>query len=123
MTDHQSDLAAIAAAINAEKRDPEIFLAAWRDAIALIGEGYFMLRKPLSECTTKWDMEPKVDALRSRLGVMSSGEAVFVKCVLQFFDDRCMHKQDVPTLVDISNRLDAERLRIVMRLMRHYGGW
>jgi hypothetical protein len=42
----------------AESKSKELLFAeTWREAVALIGEEFFMLKKPLHECTDKWEME------------------------------------------------------------------
>jgi len=123
MTDREQRLAAVAAIMGEEYRDESKFVDAWRDAVELIGEQYFMLRAPLHECIDKWQMEPKVDLIRSRLSLFSTGEKIFVQAVIQFYNDRALPKHDLPTMTDISASLDMPRLKIVMRLMRHYGGW
>lgn len=123
MNSREERLAAVSALVREESRDESKFVDAWRDAVALIGEQYFMLRAPLHECIDKWQMEPKVDMIRSNLGVFSTGEKIFVQAVIQFYNDRALPRHDLPTMTDICTSLDAQRLKIVMRLMRHYGGW
>lgn len=111
------------AELAAEQRDPADFLEAWRDAVQMAGESWFMLKKPLHECTCLDDMKMENDMVRSGVGVLSSGEQVFLKAISQFYNDRIFPSHDRPSLADISYSLDHQRLRIVMRLMRHYTGW
>lgn len=115
--------ATIARAMAVESGKEADFLMAWRDAVDMIGAQYFLLKTPTDQCMSKWDMQPKIDLLRARVGVMSSGEQVFVKTVIQFYNEDIFKAHDRPTLRDIAGRLDAERLNIVLRLLRSYSGW
>lgn len=123
METRQERLAQFAQEMAQEQRDPADFLEAWRDAVKMAGENWFMLRKPLHECTCLDDMQPKWDFMRSRIGVLSGGEQVFIKAISQFYNADIFPAHDRPTLVEISNSLDLPRLRIVMKLMRYYTGW
>lgn len=117
--DRQEALQALAES----KSKEQLFAEAWREAVELIGEGFFMLKKPLHECTDKWEMEPKTDMFRSRLDVLSGGEQVFAKVVSQFYNDQIFQPHDRPSFREVASRLDGKRKSIIVRLIRYYHGW
>lgn len=114
---------AVATTAAHDARSAAEFLAAWREAVDLIGAQYFLMPAPTDRCHSLADMQPKIDMLRSRLPLMSSGESVFVRCILQLVDDRAVLPHERPTMPEIAARLDVIHLRVLMRLLRHYNGW
>jgi len=101
------------------KNKNERFLAAWKDAVRLIGPAYFKGTVPTA--TSKEDLAPDYPIFVSRLGTASSGERLFMLAVYQFYNDTEFKSR--PSLTDLAWTLDEDRLDVLVRLMRNYSGW
>ena len=112
----------------AEKRPPE-FLAAWREAVELIGPALFKIKfESVDTAMSKDALRPDFDAFTAAIGSMSSGQQIFAIAVYQFFSDtdalslceQCGLRHI--SMPEIANLSDHYR-NIIIRLLNSYIGW
>lgn len=111
--------------------DTEGFLSAWRRGIALAGDGYFGSGAAADNAaaSSKWELAPRTDLIRDMIGVLSSGESVFLAAMVSFYNARVGDELiRVATGSDagfasVSAALDEPRRRVLADLLVSYEGW
>lgn len=123
------DLVRVGNELEQGKRRPALFLAAWKEAVALAGERFFDIRSASVESATdKNELAPNLDTIFDIVGVLSGGERRFLLAICQFYNDRTVynccdeHKITVPSLTDLA-LLDESRRTVLARLLQTYDGW
>jgi hypothetical protein len=108
--------------------DEAAFFDAWRAGAAIAGERFFGdgTYSP-STARSKWDLEPQVESISTNLGVLSSGEAMFLAAMVSFYDSRSggemLNQVGADGLSDIAARLDESRRQVLADLLVSYPGW
>ncbi|CAB3648286.1 hypothetical protein [Achromobacter pestifer] len=118
--------------IAAERRHfadaPNAFFQAWKRGVQLAGTAWFGegTREDLQRATTKWDLRPNVAMINDALGVLSSGQRMFLAAMVSFYnahDGGAMLKRcGFEGLSDLGG-LDLERRQVIADLVLHYSGW
>lgn len=107
----------------------EAFFEAWLKGVRIAGPLYFGdgTAANVDRAKSKYDLAPDYDAVESALGVLSSGEAVFLAAMYSFFNDHAGGKMlaelDAGGLAGISAHLDEHRCRVIADLLVSYAGW
>ena len=107
---------------------PYAFFDAWRRGVELVGPELFGTgtREGLKQAICKWDLRPNMDAIIDAIGVMSSGEKVFLAAMVSFYNAEeggaLLRRVGVYGLADLGG-LDLERRKIIAALMLNYSGW
>lgn len=82
---------------------------------------------PLPLRRAKWDLVPDVDYISDSIGVLSSGERVFLAAMVSFYSadlgGQLLSSIGVHGLSDISAALDQPRLQVLSALLLSYPGW
>ncbi|MGJ8586291.1 MAG: hypothetical protein ACSHXD_19550 [Marinosulfonomonas sp.] len=127
--DEVGGLSEIAAEMERNQLNPQLFLDAWKDAVQLAGPHYFHVTCPsVSEAVDKQQLCPDMSAISSSLGVLSTGERVFLVSLYQFYCDSdafslCEEAGlQYPSLADIA-LLDRSRRSVLIKLIDSYSGW
>jgi len=108
---------------------PARFLAAWKQAIELIGPEYFHCKgiDHYQDATDRDQLRPNNDAIEQFISVCSICEGVFIAVVCSFFNGDwglSMGKGfDYVAMGDIAKRLDLEQLEVLTALMMSHTGW
>lgn len=109
--------------------DESAFFDAWRKGVRLAGPRFFGDRTAANVDTakSKYDLVPDYDEVTAALGVLSSGEAVFLAAMYSFYNDdaggKMLAQLDAPGLAGISAHLDEARTRVIADLLVSYAGW
>ena len=107
---------------------PHAFFHAWKRGVELVGPSLFGngSRECLDLAVDKWDLCPNVALIRKAIGVMSSGEKVFLAAMVSFYNANdggaLLKRVGVHGLADLGG-LDLERRRIIAALLLNYTGW
>ena len=108
---------------------PARFLEAWKRGVRLAGPQFFGMRSPhadLDHAESKWDLCPKMDLIDRAIGVMSSGEKVFLAALTSFYNaedgGELLKRVNVQGLADFGG-LDLERRAVIAVLLLNYTGW
>lgn len=107
---------------------PQAFFHAWKRGVELVGPTLFGdgTQAGLDRAVDKWDLRPNVEAIRDVIGVMSSGEKVFLAALVSFYNAEdggaLLKRVGVNGLADLSG-LDLERRQVIAALILHYTGW
>jgi hypothetical protein len=65
--------------------DEPSFFEAWQRGVEIAGHRWFGDGQASSQsATSKWDLPPWVDDIRSAIGWLSSGEAMFLAAMVSF---------------------------------------
>ena len=104
---------------------------AWKRGVAIAGARWFGDGQTTPEnAGSKWDLAPRVADIEASIGVLSSGEAVFLAALVAFYNDRTGGHLlqnavgvEVFGLADISAALDEPRRRVIADLLVSYPGW
>ncbi|WP_427121933.1 hypothetical protein [Pseudomonas aeruginosa] len=69
---------------------PQAFFEAWKRGVDIAGAEWFGdgTREGLQRATTKWDLRPKLLMLNDALGVLSSGQRMFLSAMVSFYNAR-----------------------------------
>jgi len=106
----------------------ERFLAAWIQAVEIIGPEYFKCNgvNNFKEATDRDQIQPDKDAIEVRINVCSIGEGVFIGAVMSFYNDKwgagICDAFGHHGVGGAANRLDLDELEIVMELMSSHTG-
>ena len=80
----------------------------------------------LQRATTKWDLRPNLLVLNDALGVLSSGQRMFLSAMVSFYNAReggaMLKRCGFEGLSDLAG-LDLERRKVIADLTLHYSGW
>lgn len=105
------------------------FLDAWKRGVHLAGPQFFGTGSPhadLDGTESKWDLCPKMDLIDRAIGVMSSGEKVFLAALTSFYNAEdggaLLKRVHVQGLADFGG-LDLERRAVIAALLVNYTGW
>ncbi|MCW5140672.1 hypothetical protein [Burkholderia cenocepacia] len=107
---------------------PNAFFDAWKQGVRLAGPQFFGdgQRDALAQARNKWDLEPDLPCIGQALGVMSSGERVFIAALVSFYNahdsQELLRRAGVEGLADLGS-LDLQRRRVIASLLLHYTGW
>jgi len=116
------------ARIEAAKGKQARFLAAWQEGVRLAGKRYFRITAPSVEQATDIDqLRPNDEEIEDAIGVISSGEAVFLAAMVSFFNAELgqglLQKCGYPNISDLASKLDEPRARVIAELFVNYHGW
>lgn len=69
---------------------PQAFFEAWKRGVNIAGAEWFGdgTREGLQRATTKWDLRPNLLMLNDALGVLSSGQRMFLSAMVSFYNAR-----------------------------------
>lgn len=107
---------------------PEAFFHAWQRGVELAGPQLFGTgtRECLEQASCKSDLCPNLEAILDAIGVMSSGERVFLAAMVSFYNSEeggaLLRRVGVYGLADLGG-LDLERRTIIAALILNYSGW
>jgi hypothetical protein len=108
---------------------PVRFLEAWKRGVRLAGPQFFGTGNPhpdLGGIETIWDLCPKMNLIEKAIGVMSSGEKVFLAALTSFYNAEdggaLLKRVHVQGLADFGG-LDLERRAVIAALILNYTGW
>lgn len=107
---------------------PQAFFEAWKRGAHIAGAQWFGdgTREGLQRATSKWDLQPKVESVTSALGVLSSGERMFLSAMVSFYNARVggamLKRCGFEGLCDLGG-LDLERRKVIAALTLTYNGW
>jgi len=110
------------------KRAPQAFFAAWKRGVEIAGAEWFGggTREGLQRATSKWDLRPRVSRIRDAIGILSSGQRMFLAAMVSIYNahDGGVMLRDCgfEGLSDFSG-LDLERRQVIAELILHYNGW
>jgi hypothetical protein len=106
------------------------FFDAWCRGVAVAGGRWFGDGQAGTPAASKWDLVPRVDDIEASIGVLSSGEAVFLAALVAFYNDHSGGRllqvavgREVVGMADIAAALDEPRRRIIADLLVSYTGW
>lgn len=109
-------------------RAPQAFFEAWKRGAEISGATWFGdgTVENLRHATNKWNLRPDVPRLSDALGVLSSGERMFLSAMVSFYNSReggaLLKRCGFKGLADLSG-LDLQRRQVVADLLLHYTGW
>jgi hypothetical protein len=126
----QQALQAIAQARREAEASEWLFLDAWKRGVALAGEEYFLVTcSDLSEATDKNELRPNWELIEQTIGVLSSGQGVFLAAMCSFFNPQWGQSllaglgEHRINICDVASALDTEHREVIADLFRHYQGW
>jgi hypothetical protein len=109
-------------------RAPQAFFAAWKRGVEITGAEWFGdgTREGLQRATVKWNLRPNIQMLSDALGVLSSGQRMFLSAMVSFYNAReggaMLKRCGFEGLSDLGG-LDLERRKVIADLVLHYNGW
>lgn len=104
------------------------FLSAWKRGVSLAGIRFFGegTRADLDRAVSVWTLCPNVPLIDDAIGVMSSGEKVFLAALVSFYNAEdgglLFERIGVRGLADLGG-LDLERREVIAALILNYTGW
>jgi len=107
---------------------PQAFFEAWKRGVNIAGAEWFGdgTREGLQCATTKWDLRPNMLMLNDALGVLSSGQRMFLSAMVSFYNSReggaMLKRCGFEGLSDFGG-LDLERRKVIADLTLNYNGW
>lgn len=107
---------------------PATFFHAWKRGVALAGTHLFGngTHAELDHAASVWDLRPKVQLIEHAIGVMSSGQKVFIAALVSFYNaedgGRLFERIGVRGLADLGG-LDLKRRAVIAALILNYSGW
>ena len=107
---------------------PRAFFQAWKRGAQIAGPEWFGdgTREGLQRATTKWDLRPDIPMLSDALGVLSSGQRMFLSAMVSFYNacdgGEMLKRCGFEGLCDLGG-LDLERRQVIAELLLHYTGW
>ncbi len=64
-----------------------LFFEAWQRGVEIAGNRWFADgQTPPQSAASKWDLALRVDDIRSVIGLLSSGEAMFLAAMVSFYN-------------------------------------
>jgi hypothetical protein len=123
-------LQAIAQARREAEASEWLFLDAWKRGVALAGKEYFLVTvSDPASASDKNELRPNGELVEQTIGVLSSGQGVFLAAMCSFFNPRWGQSllaglgEHRTNICDISAALDTERRLVIAELFQHYNGW
>ena len=107
---------------------PQAFFEAWKRGAEIAGPEWFGdgTREGLNQAKSKWDLRPNMLLLNDALGVLSSGERMFLSAMVSFYNAReggaMLKRCHFDGLSDFDG-LDLQRRKVIADLMVNYSGW
>ena len=107
---------------------PAAFLEAWKRGIQIAGVEWFGdgTHAGLQQAKSKWELRPNVPRLNDTLGVLSSGQRMFLSAMVSFYNadegGALLKRCQFEGLADLGG-LDLERRKVIADLLLHYHGW
>ncbi|AOY65830.1 hypothetical protein LN565_04890 [Xanthomonas euvesicatoria pv. euvesicatoria] len=107
---------------------PQAFFEAWKRGVEIAGAEWFGEGTPegLNQAKSKWDLRPNVLRINDALGVLSSGERMFLSAMVSFYNARdggaMLKRCHFHGLSDFDG-LDLERRKVIADLLVNYSGW
>ena len=107
---------------------PQAFFEAWKRGAQIAGHEWFGdgTREGLNQANTKWDLRPDMLRLNDALGVLSSGERMFLSAMVSFYNAReggAMLKRCHFNGLSDFDGLDLPRRQVIADLLLNYSGW
>ncbi|APT09712.1 hypothetical protein AN931_26540 [Mycobacterium intracellulare subsp. chimaera] len=106
----------------------ETVFQAWQRGVEIAGPRWFADGQTSPDsATSKWDLSPRVDEIRSAIGWLSSGEAMFLAAMVSFYNSEpggeLLRSLGANGLSDIAASLDESRRQVIADLPLAYAGW
>ncbi|EOX6785715.1 hypothetical protein ACPU7Y_000532 [Pseudomonas aeruginosa] len=107
---------------------PQAFFEAWKRGVEIAGPEWFGdgTREGLNQAESKWDLRPNMLRLNDALGVLSSGERMFLSAMVSFYNAReggaMLKRCNFHGLSDFDG-LDLQRRKVIADLLLNYCGW
>ncbi|PLC52881.1 hypothetical protein CR155_15865 [Pollutimonas nitritireducens] len=107
---------------------PGAFIKAWKRGVEIAGPEWFGdgTHDGLQGVASKWDLRPNLVLLNDALGVLSSGQRMFLAAMVSFYNARegaaMLRRCGFEGLSDLSG-LDLKRRQVIADLVLHYNGW
>lgn len=107
---------------------PSAFLGAWKRGVQIAGVEWFGdgTHEGLQNAKSKWELRPNVLRLNDALGVLSSGQRMFLSATVSFYNasegGAMLKRCQFEGLADLGG-LDLERRKVIAELTLHYHGW
>lgn len=103
------------------------FDAAWIRGVQIAGRRFFRSEGASADSSSKWDFYPDFDVISSALGVLSTGEAVFLAAMYSFFNPdtgaELLRRLGADSPGFVAASLDEKRRRVIAELTVSYAGW
>ena len=103
-------------------------MQAWKRGVQIAGAEWFGdgTHAGLQQATSKWELRPNVQRLNEALGVLSSGQRLFLATMVSFYNasegGAMLKRCQFEGLADLGG-LDLERRKVIAELVLHYDGW
>mgnify|MGYP003606198457 CR=1 FL=1 len=107
---------------------PQAFFEAWKRGVEIAGPQWFGdgIREGLNQAKSKWDLRPAMLRANDALGVLSSGERMFLSAMFSFYNAReggaMLKRCHFQGLSDFDG-LDLQRRKVIADLLVNYSGW
>lgn len=107
---------------------PDAFFQAWKRGVEIAGPEWFGDGTPqgLQRARSKWELRPNLLRLGDALGVLSSGQRMFLSAMVSFYNARegaaMLRRCGFEGLADLGG-LDLQRRQVIADLVLHYSGW
>lgn len=107
---------------------PQAFFEAWKRGAKLAGAQWFGDGTPegLERALDKWALRPQQRRIRDSLGVLSSGQRMFLAAMVSFYNAReggaMLRRCGFDGLSDLGG-LDLPRRQVIADLVLNYSGW
>ena len=107
---------------------PQAFFEAWKRGAQIAGHEWFGdgTREGLNQAKSKWDLRPDMLRANDALGVLSSGERMFLSAMFSFYNAReggaMLKRCHFQGLSDFDG-LDLQRRKVIADLLVNYSGW
>ena len=100
----------------------------WKRGVEIAGPQWFGdgTREGLNQAKSKWDLRPDMLRANDALGVLSSGERMFLSAMFSFYNAReggaMLKRCHFQGLSDFDG-LDLQRRQVIADLLLNYSGW
>jgi hypothetical protein len=107
---------------------PRAFFEAWKTGAEIAGAQWFGdgTLEGLQRSTSKWDLCPNMPMINDGLGVLSSGQRMFLCAMVSFYNasegGAMLKLCGFEGLSDLGG-LDLKRRKVIADLTLHYSGW
>ncbi len=107
---------------------PDAFFQAWKRGVEIAGPQWFGdgTHSGLQCAASKWDLRPNLIVINDALGVLSSGQRMFLAAMVSFYNARdgaaMLRRCGFEGLSDLGG-LDSKRRQVIADLVLHYNGW
>lgn len=107
---------------------PQAFFEAWKRGVKLAGIEWFGngTQENFEHASSKGDLRPRILMLNDALGVLSSGQRLFLSSMVSFYNSReggaMLKRCGVEGLADLG-KLDLQRRQVIADLLLNYNGW